>query len=164
AEVFELNDSGAPDAFADIACEIKHRVLWLLRLREELSVGGVGCKEARNKLRTDFIIRLPDGWTECGGNSVAIGANALHRRDGCFNHACERSAPTCMGGAYYSRLTIGKQQPSAVRRRYSDRQGGYPGADCVRPRAGVARPRLVRYNDVGRMDLICCQQATRTHA
>src|SRR5262245_41216040 len=113
-EIFELSDAGAADAVAYIACEIKHRVPRSLRWREETCIGGIGHTKALNKFWTDFVVRLPDGRSERGGNSAAIGAKLFHRSNRRFNHACERTAPTRMGGAYYADPAIGKQQRSTV--------------------------------------------------
>src|SRR5262245_30147665 len=143
AEILEMSDSGAPDAIADVAGEIEHRVLRALRRREVTRVGRIVRKKTLHKLRADFIVRLPDRRAERRSYSVAIGADPLHRGDRRLDHPGERATPTGMCGADYGRIAIGKQQRSAIGGRYSDRQSRHLRHNCVRPRAVLARPWLV---------------------
>src|SRR5262245_10383147 len=113
-EVFEPRNAGPSDALRDIAREIEHRMARTLRWCKEGCIRPVGSQEALNKLWTNLIVLLADGRSECDANAVAAGAQSFHRRDRCFNHACQRAAPACMRGPDHPGGAVGEKQWPAV--------------------------------------------------
>jgi hypothetical protein len=71
--------------------------------------------ERRDKVRSDFVVRLPDHRAHGCNDPVARGTEPLHGHDRRLDDTCERAAPAGMRCSDDARLRVGKQDRSAVR-------------------------------------------------
>src|SRR5262245_5297737 len=108
AEVLDVADARPTEPCPDVAGEIEQGMAGARRASEETFVRGIVGGELRQELWPDLVARLPDHRAERRHDARAVGAAALHDRDGCFRDARRRTRRTGSNGASNTPLPTGK--------------------------------------------------------
>ena len=121
---------------------------------KEAGVIAVCAEEAGAECLVDLIGGLRDAGADRGLDAIAPRAEAFHSLDRRIGHPGERAAPSGVGGTDDHRLVIGKQYRSTVGGKDSEQQIGPVGGHGVGAGPSVLRPRCVRDDHLGRVDLV----------
>src|SRR6185437_5329457 len=131
-EVFDMRQAGAPQPRRDVAREVEQGVPGTGRGREEWTGLAILGGKAFDQIGPDLIVGLTDHRSQRNPDFFARCPEPLHGGDRGFDNAGERAAPARMGGADDARLRLGKQNGTAIGRRYADGERGDARDDAVR--------------------------------
>ena len=149
----DLPDAGGAQAVHDIGFEVEMR-LAPGRIGEEARVGRVRLDKAEAEGVVHFVRGLGDAGSDRGADMLAPCAEPLHRDNGRVGHPGERAAPAGVGRANHAGFGVGKQHGRAVGGEDTEQEIRPVGDHRVGARALVLRPRVLGFDDIGRVNLM----------
>lgn len=152
-QFLHLPNTGCDQAVNDVAFEVEVRLAGGAG-DEEAGVFAIGVKEAGAECVVDLVGWLSNARPDRGLDAIAPGAELLHRLDRRVGDSGESTAPAGMGRGDDRCVVVREQNRRAIGGEDSEQKVGPIGDHRIGTRASILRPRRVRHDNLGGMNLV----------